>query len=70
MMMMMNELPLTWYVALTLPGHVTVKTVIIIFISDSSRCTVGGLVRAAVRPSKKVMAMAELTPTDCSKQML
>jgi len=48
MMMMMNKLPLTWHIVLSLQGHVTLKSHIVV------NAELMVLVRTAIRPRKKL----------------
>jgi len=75
MMMMMDELTLTWHIVLRLQGHVTVKKshlIVDALVDGTSRnsCMSERKARSSVYYEKlAVMAMPELTVTDCSKQM-
>jgi len=63
MMMMMNELTLTWRIVPGLQGHVTVK-------DETCSCKSEQKARSSVYCAKlTMMAMTELTPVDCSREM-
>ena len=75
MMMMMDELTLTWHIVLRLQGHVTVKKesrIVDALVDCTSRdsCMSERKARSSVYPEQlAVMTKPERTLVDCSKQM-